>query len=66
MDNSDRDARDGYNDSDDITTKLLILFTGSLDCGELVMGDDWYVDEINKILKAHGIKTRTYEENEIK
>ena len=66
MDILDRDPRNGYKDSDDMAIKLLTMFSGSLDCGNIVMDDDWYVDEINKILKAHGIETRTYEENEIK
>ena len=59
MDNLDRDARDGYTDSDDIVTKFLVMFLGSLDCGNIVMDDNWYIDEINKILKAHNIETKT-------
>ena len=56
MDNSSRDCRKGYNDSDDITTKFLVMFKGSLDCGEIVEDDDWYIDEINKILQKHNIE----------
>ena len=59
MDRMDRDYRNGYNDSDDITTKLLIMFLGSTDCGNIVEHDEWYVDEINKILKAHNVETKT-------
>lgn len=59
MDIMDRDARNGYNDSDDITTKLLIMFLGSLDAGNIVEDYNWYIDEINKILKKHNIETKT-------
>jgi len=59
MNRNGRDFRNGYKESDDITIKLLIMFLGSLDAGNLIEDDEWYVNEINKILKAHNIETKT-------